>query len=47
MSSKLATKTLMQPIAELLGDSPENTTEHFQCDRNENNANILIPEHQR
>jgi len=47
MSSKLATKTLMQPIAELLGDSPENTTEYFQCDRNENNANILIPEHQR
>ena len=47
MSSKLASQTLMKPIADLLGDSSENTTDYFQCDRNENNANILIPEHQR
>lgn len=47
MSNKVLRTSEIKSIADLLGDSAENTTEYFQCDRDIKNALILIPEHQR
>jgi uncharacterized protein with ParB-like and HNH nuclease domain len=47
MSTKVLRTSEIKSIADLLGDSAENTTEYFQCDRDIKNSLILIPEHQR
>ena len=47
MSNKVLRTSEIKSIADLLGDSAENTTEYFQCDRDIKNALILIPQHQR